>query len=103
MMITGDSHSLGYRNSDPDWIFRNHWIEAPPGRTFYLTSDGLLDQAGGPKGYGFGRRRFQTVLQQCGKEALAIQRETLEQALADWQGDRPQRDDITVLGFRLRE
>lgn len=103
MMIAGDSHSLGYRNSDPDWIFRNHWIEAPPGRTFYLTSDGLLDQAGGPKGYGFGRKRFQSALQQCVGESLTVQRETLEQALADWQGDRPQRDDITVMGFRLRE
>ncbi|MCB1771408.1 MAG: HAMP domain-containing protein, partial [Candidatus Competibacteraceae bacterium] len=30
MMIAGDSHSLGYRRSDPDWTFRNHWIEAPP-------------------------------------------------------------------------
>ncbi|MCB1776094.1 MAG: SpoIIE family protein phosphatase [Candidatus Competibacteraceae bacterium] len=101
VVVAGDSHSLGYRRSDSDWTFRNHWIEAPAGRIFYLTSDGLLDQAGGPKGYGFGKRRFQAALQKQRDESLTVQREILEQTLADWQGDRPQRDDITVLGFRL--
>jgi serine phosphatase RsbU (regulator of sigma subunit) len=103
IIVSGDGHSLGYRSSDPDWSFENHWIELSPGRTFYLTSDGLLDQAGGPKGHGFGKRRFHEVLQRCNGQSLAVQRKTLEQALMDWQGDRPQRDDITVIGFRLEK
>ena len=98
--VRGDAHDIGYRRSDPQTVFTNHTIELPPGRTCYLTTDGLLDQAGGPKGYGLGRRRFQQILQECSKQPLAVQREILEQALADWQGDRPQRDDITVMGFR---
>lgn len=100
-VMRGHGRSLGYRRSDPAWTFENHIVELQPGQTFYLTSDGFLDQAGGPKGYGFGRRRFQEVLRGCGAPSLAARRAALEQALADWQGDRPQRDDITVVGFRL--
>jgi len=103
IMVRGDNHSLGYQRSDPGRVFENHWIDLPPGRTFYLTSDGLPDQAGGPKGYGFGRQRFQEVLQKCAcgdPSLLAMQRASLEQELADWQGDQPQRDDITVIGFQ---
>jgi serine phosphatase RsbU (regulator of sigma subunit) len=98
--VPGDTRDIGYRRSDPQTLFTNHPIELPPGRTCYLTTDGLLDQAGGPKGHGFGRRRFQQVLQDCGDQPLAVQRERLEQALANWQGDHSQRDDITVIGFR---
>lgn len=35
-----------------------------------------------------------------GTAPLAVQQAVLERALADWQGEQPQRDDITVIGFR---
>jgi phosphoserine phosphatase RsbU/P len=99
-VVRGDNHNLGYRQSDPDRTFARQVVERAPGRTFYLTTDGLLDQSGGPKGYGFGRRQFQEFLQRHGEQPLVAQQTALEQALAAWQGDRPQRDDITVIGFR---
>lgn len=99
-VIRGDNHSLGYRRSNPDWIFKNHWIALQPGQTFYLASDGLSDQTGGPKGYGFGQRRFQETLQQCRGQPLAIQRQIVERALTDWQGRHEQRDDMTLIGFQ---
>ncbi|MCP5158446.1 MAG: SpoIIE family protein phosphatase [Gammaproteobacteria bacterium] len=99
-IIRGDGQSLGYRRSDPDRDFKNHWIDLPSERTFYLTSDGLLDQAGGTKGYGFGRRRFQETLQECNGQSLVTQHQIVEQALADWQGSYEQRDDMTIIGFQ---
>ena len=99
-VVRGDGRSVGYRRSDPDWTFASHAVERAPGRVFYLITDGLLDQSGGPKGYGFGRQRFQAFLQQQGNQPLAAQRTALEQTLADWQGEQPQRDDMTVIGFR---
>ncbi len=98
--VRGDARDIGYRRSAPDATFTAHVIDLPLGRTGYLATDGLFDQAGGPKGLGFGRQRFQQVLQECRAQPLAAQRKRLEQVLADWQGDHPQRDDITVIGFR---
>ncbi len=98
--LRGDHRNLGYRHSNPDWTFTAHVVERLPGRTFYLTTDGLLDQSGGPKGYGFGRRRFQAFLQRCGELPPALQQAELERSLAAWQDGRTQRDDITVIGFR---
>ena len=99
-LIRGHRASLGYPHTNPDWTaFGLEVIEQRPGRNFYLTTDGPLDQAGGPKGHGFGRRRFQEVLQQGNGQSLPAQQAALEQALAAWQGEQPQRDDITVIGF----
>ncbi len=99
-VIRGDSRSLGCRHPDSETGFACHLIERTAGRVFYLTTDGLLDQAGGGKGYGFGHRRFQEALCADGGQSLAARRVLLEQALAAYQGGRSQRDDITVLGFR---
>lgn len=99
-MIRGDRCDLGYRHSNLDWVFTNHVIEVSPGQVFYLTTDGLLDQSGGAKGYGFGRQRFQAFLRHHGAQPLALQRAALEQTLAAWQGERMQRDDMTVIGFQ---
>jgi serine phosphatase RsbU (regulator of sigma subunit) len=67
---------------------------------FYQASDGLLAQAGGTRGGGFGRRRFVELLARIGGLPADGQRAAVEQALAQYQGDHPQRDDITVIGFR---
>lgn len=99
-VICGDRRNLGYRQSDPDWTFTRHSIPRLPGRTFYLITDGLIDQAGGPKGYGFGRKQFLAFLQRQGEWPLIAQQTALEQTLADWRGEQLQRDDMTVIGFR---
>ena len=71
------------------------------GRTFYMITDGVLDQAGGEHGYGFGSRRFAELLQSIAGESLQDQAAAVEQALVNYRGDLPQRDDITILSFRF--
>jgi serine phosphatase RsbU (regulator of sigma subunit) len=69
------------------------------GRSFILTSDGYLDQAGGPKGFGFGSARFADLALSCAESDMGLKSARFESALAEWQGDRSQRDDITVFAF----
>ncbi|WP_369822731.1 biofilm regulation protein phosphatase SiaA [Bordetella sp. N] len=78
-------------------------IELPlaQGSSFYMTTDGFLDQAGGELGYGFGGTRFAEMLRQNARLPLAAQCDAFEQALAQYRGDLPQRDDITILSFRF--
>jgi serine phosphatase RsbU (regulator of sigma subunit) len=81
--------------------YENLEIDLQPGWTFYLCTDGFLDQAGGEQGFGFGSRRFTELLRQHAQRPLAEQAELFVASLQAYQGERAQRDDITVLSFRF--
>lgn len=81
--------------------YHNARLALRPGRTFYLTTDGFLDQAGGELGYGFGNSRFAEMIQRHARLPLAEQGAAFSAALAEYQGNYPQRDDITMLCFRF--
>ena len=81
--------------------FVNTEVDMSPAWTFYLVTDGFLDQAGGEKGYGFGMTRFRDMLKNHAKLPLAEQTPAFVRVLSEYQGDRPQRDDITMLSFRF--
>lgn len=81
--------------------FVNVKIDMPAHWTYYLVTDGFLDQAGGERGYGFGSTRFRTTVLAHAALPLADQPAAFVRALADYQGDLPQRDDITMLSFRF--
>ena len=99
--IKGERRSLGDRRNPGDLRFTNHVVDLTSTNTFYLTTDGFLDQAGGAKGYGFGSERFRDMLRDHAALPLAAQGAAFEKALGAYQGDRPQRDDITMIGFRV--
>ncbi len=81
--------------------YHNTSIDLRSGRTFYMTTDGFLDQAGGDQGYGFGNSRFASMIREHARRPLAEQGEAFSLALARYQGGFPQRDDITMLCFRF--
>ncbi len=81
--------------------YRNAEVALMPGRTFYLATDGFLDQAGGELGYGFGNSRFAEMILRHARLPLAEQGAAFKATLAEYQGDYPQRDDITMLCFRF--
>lgn len=99
--VKGDAQSLGYRRSDIGHRFTTHRVELTSGRSFYLTTDGFLDQAGGARGFGFGNRRFTAMLLEHDAIPMAERRAAFAQALAEHQGERAQRDDITLVGFTV--
>jgi phosphoserine phosphatase RsbU/P len=96
--IKGDRCAIGDRRGRE---FSNKTMPLNGRKTFYLTTDGLLDQAGGPKGYSFGQARFEALLRQQTGRSFAEQRAAFAEELAAYQGDLEQRDDITVLSFRF--
>ncbi|MDY0162433.1 SpoIIE family protein phosphatase [Desulfobotulus sp.] len=98
--IRGSRQSLGYRRSDPFFSFEEHSLRLDGTMTFYMSSDGFLDQVGGEKGLSFGNRRFVATLGALSSLPMEMQKKGLEQALEAYQGAGDQRDDITVMGFR---
>ncbi|CAH2030042.1 SpoIIE family protein phosphatase [Trichlorobacter ammonificans] len=99
--IRGDRQRVGYKGSRLDFSYVNHELRLAPGDACYLTSDGILDHAGGAKGYGFGTERFMAMLAAHAGLPMPEQAQRFEQILCDYQGDYPQRDDVTLIGFRF--
>jgi serine phosphatase RsbU (regulator of sigma subunit) len=71
------------------------------GRTFYLLSDGFIDQAGGEHGFAFGTRRLKAMLREHAGLPLAEQASAFEDILARYRKEMLQRDDVTVFFFQL--
>jgi hypothetical protein len=80
------------------FVFYDWDIE--PGYSYYLFSDGYIDQFGGPDGRKFMKKNFKRFLLDIQDHPMSVQKEMLEQNLKSWIGTGHQIDDILVLGFR---
>ena len=96
--VKGGRRALGDRRQGS---YTDTQVEIVPGATYYLTTDGFLDQAGGELGYGFGDTRFAQLLLAHARLPMEQQASALNQVLEAYRGDYPQRDDITLLSFRI--
>jgi serine phosphatase RsbU (regulator of sigma subunit) len=81
--------------------YTDYDIPLLPDCTYYLTTDGLLDQSGGKNGFSLGTHQFKEWLIQLARQPLDRQRQSLSDALEEFRGRHPQRDDITILSFRF--
>lgn len=96
----GDRFSLGYPDSRADFLFTSHEIAYGADQTFYLYTDGITDQVGGPHGRLIGKRRVHEILEGNAGLGLEAQKDILFERLAEWRGDEHRRDDMTFLAFR---
>jgi serine phosphatase RsbU (regulator of sigma subunit) len=95
-----DRMPLGYYHGK-DRAFTHHDIQLEIGDTFYIFSDGFIDQKGGPEQKKFMSKKFKKLLLEIHEEPMFDQKNKLEQALRQWMGDQPQIDDILVVGVRV--
>lgn len=96
----GDRFSLGYPDSRADFLFTTHEISYASDQTFYLYTDGITDQVGGPNGRLIGKRRVHEILAPNVALPLEAQKDALFDGLAQWRGEQHRRDDMTFLAFR---
>jgi serine phosphatase RsbU (regulator of sigma subunit) len=99
--IKGDNKGIGYKKTNDDYEFSCISIENRPGTVFYLTTDGYLDQNGGERNLSLGRKSFEGIIKTIWKEKLKDQKTALEEYLTSYMNGEEQRDDITVIGFKL--
>jgi serine phosphatase RsbU (regulator of sigma subunit) len=87
-----------------------HWEETPFRTTsvylkerdsFYMFSDGYIDQFGGEERKKFKSMNFKRLLLSVQHESMEFQKLTLERTFEKWKGDYEQIDDISVLGVRI--
>jgi serine phosphatase RsbU (regulator of sigma subunit)/uncharacterized protein HemY len=105
--IKGTRRSIGGDNLADQMPFENHEIRLEEGMSFYLFSDGIVDQFGWehepgkpPRRTKFMPRRFRELLEKIRTLPAAEQKERIEMAIMDWRRDIEQIDDICVIGVR---
>ncbi len=99
--IKGDRYSVGYKTSDINYEFSQHTIQVSKGMSFYLTTDGYIDQNGGAKGFPFGKRKFERIIRENHEKPLAIQQEIFSEQLKQYQEDEDRNDDITLMAVKI--
>ncbi|KJU83977.1 serine phosphatase RsbU, regulator of sigma subunit [Candidatus Magnetobacterium bavaricum] len=99
--INGDRQSIGYQTSDTGYVFTNHQIDITSGMCFYMMTDGISDQIGGEQGLPFGKKRFKHLIARHSQRPFQEQQTLLLEAFESYRGQQHQRDDVTVIGFRV--
>jgi len=99
IQVRADQMPIGI--SEKDHAFHSSKIP-DEGYSFYIFSDGFVDQFGGVKGKKFMSRNFKKLVLELQKLPLSEQGAAMEKILLDWMGDISQIDDILVMGLRLK-
>lgn len=97
----GDRFPIGAFEGDNPQLFKNTEIELIDGDCLYISSDGYVDQFGGPENKKFMSKRFEDLLLEINYLSMTDQKEMLLKRLSDWKGTNEQVDDILVIGIRV--
>ncbi|MCQ2253048.1 MAG: SpoIIE family protein phosphatase [Bacteroidales bacterium] len=72
------------------------------GDSVYLTSDGVLDQFGGPSKSKFMKKNFKKMLMEINGKKMEEQKTLLDNTITSWIGtDYFQMDDMVVIGIQI--
>lgn len=82
-----------------DIQFSSQTVPYGEGRNFYLFSDGVKDQFGGPKQKKLSSKRFKQILMKASLLPVHEQQKFILDLLNSWKAGLPQTDDIMVIGL----
>ena len=98
--LKGDKMPIGVYTTD-DKLFNTQYYSYNTGDTFYMFSDGYVDQFGGIDGKKFMKSRFKKFLLEINNLSVNEQQKQLEYNIERWMGNNEQVDDILVVGVRF--
>ncbi|UQZ88337.1 hypothetical protein C4J81_03595 [Deltaproteobacteria bacterium Smac51] len=75
-------------------------IEPNPDNKFYIASDGLYDQIGGPMARPFGYKAFKNLILAGHHERQSVISEKIWRAFEDYRGSQARRDDVELITFK---
>jgi hypothetical protein len=76
-------------------------IDAHSGDRFFMYTDGIADQFGGPELRKLGRKRIHSLLMENAHLSLAEQVDALKDLFWEWKKGARQTDDITFIAFEV--
>ncbi|MCU0448270.1 MAG: SpoIIE family protein phosphatase [Bernardetiaceae bacterium] len=102
--IKADKRSVGGFIVDDDRTFSKHTIDISRPGMYYIFSDGIPDQFGGPEKRKFMLKNLRNRLVQVHDQPPATQKSAIEKTIEGWRynyGYNKQTDDILLIGFRV--
>lgn len=99
--IKGDRMPIGGEQRETERNFTQHEIDLSSDLTFYIFSDGLQDQFGGPKGRKFSPKRMRQLFFDIHKLPAQEQKLKIAEVFDDWKGDERQIDDVLMIGVKI--
>lgn len=100
--LRGDKPRIGYRRTPLDTVYTDHDIQAEKSAVYYLATDGIPDQSGGPKKLSLGKTKLMEWLASYRGLPLTEQRTRFEADMEVYKDQEHQRDDMTLFAFRLK-
>lgn len=91
----------GYVRRNKSLNFKQNEFLLNAGDRIYLFSDGYMDQFGGEKDEKYNISRFTKLLSSLMGVSMQDQKEKFTNSLKDWKGDKPQTDDVLVIGVEI--
>lgn len=99
-VFKGDRMPIGIHTKS-DRPFTGHEIEVQEGDTYYMFSDGFIDQFGGEYNRKFLSKNFKKLLQEIQGFNMETQKDLITQTFEMWKGKEFQVDDILIMGIRI--
>ena len=97
--IKANKQPIGnYRQPKP---CTTHAIDLAKGDTFYIFSDGYVDQFVGERGKKFKSINFKELLSSIQDETMERQRHIIDERFEIWRAEADQVDDVCVIGVRV--
>jgi len=93
--IKGERMGVGYVTTPDTHVWACAQLDFAPGTVLLGTTDGILDQIGGPQRISFGRRRLWKAFADAAGRSLQDRLEACSLALARYQGLESRRDDVS--------
>jgi serine phosphatase RsbU (regulator of sigma subunit) len=81
--------------------FNEYTYKINEGDSFYIFSDGIVDQFGGQKNKKFLTKRLKQVLFDAQMYDMEEQKKIIQKSIIDWKGKNQQIDDILLVGVQV--
>lgn len=99
--IKADRRSIGGSQKEEQRIFTKHELDISTPTTFYLTTDGYLDQFSGLDHKKFMSKRFKDLTFEIHNQPMSDQKIHFDKTIQTWMDGCEQIDDILVIGVRI--
>jgi hypothetical protein len=102
LRIKGDTESVGYKDSNINYVFTEHEYKLEMDTQLYMYSDGIIGQQGGEKNLPFGHKRTIALIDENKSKSMKDQKISILNSIEEYKGELSQNDDISFLGLKIK-